>query len=141
MSSLRCILGLLLVPLLLVALGNCQTANDGNNYDEDVSSELEVDYVDNRIDETTTFVSPGEKFIKTVIAPLGWVSQASSDIGKQTSGVGKLIGDITKPLQNIVAPVGRAAKGGFGEVLNMIGDRFKAIYPGSPFLLLFLHYT
>lgn len=122
MRSLRCILALNLA-FLLVSLANGQFYEANYNEDDEISNETEDEdglYVDNRIDETPTFVSPVEKFIKAVTS--------GAD-----SGIGRFITGITKPIRNIVGnnPAGRAVKSGFGEVLNMIGDRFKAIYPGT----------
>lgn len=129
MRSLRYILALN-VAFLLVSLVNCQFYETNNyNDDDEISNETEDDedlYVDNRIDESPTFVSPVEKFIKAVTS--------GSD-----NGIGRIISGITKPIRNIVNgnPAGRAVKSGFGEVLNMIGDRFKAIYPGKVYFFFY----
>ncbi|OXU28121.1 hypothetical protein TSAR_002628 [Trichomalopsis sarcophagae] len=132
MRSLQCILALNVV-LILVSLANAQFyENNYDDNDDEISNETEDDeglYVDNRIDESPTFVSPVEKFVKAVT-------------NGADNGIGRLISGITKPIRNIVSgnPAGRAVKSGFGEVLNMIGDRFKAIYPGRVFCFSIFRY-
>ncbi|KAJ8670532.1 hypothetical protein QAD02_001791 [Eretmocerus hayati] len=105
----------------------------GNEVDSTVEDDSAM-YVDNRIDSTPTFVSPVEKILRAVIAPIGWIEQAAQfkivSLPKD-SVMGKLWEGLTKPIRNIVEPTDKAIRGGFGQVLNLIGSRFKAIYPGT----------
>lgn len=93
----------------------------------EVDAEYEIyyqDYVVKRIDTSPTYVTPVEKFIQTLIGPL--INQGRNE---DQSGLGAIISGITKPIRDIVKPVVNSRS--FGDVLNLIGDRFKAIYPGK----------
>ena len=140
------------VAFLLASFATCQFEDDAlfheetdieRNFYDDVGGEDEedenLDYIDNRIDSVPTFVAPVERFAKALAAPLGWLSQSTSsptnsdsdDQPEPSNGVGRLINGLTKPIRDIVGNTGRAVTGGFGQMLNTIGDRFKAIYPGN----------
>lgn len=155
MTSPRRILALHLSCLLLASLGSCQFEDDNaadlvNSGDDNIAKysdtkeaddtdaeeydgisaeendgevEDEDEFVDSRIDESPTYVSGVERFIKALMAPFDWLGRATSaarESDKSADADG----------QQGRVNVGRSIRNGFGDVLNSIGDRFKAIYPG-----------
>lgn len=133
------------IAFLLMGLCSCQleddvlTADEADNLANDYSIEDEgtsPEYIDNQIDSAPTYVTPVERFIKAIITPFRWITQATGaarNISETPrSGVGSLISEIAKPIRDIVAPTTGRDTDGFGEVLNLVADRFRAIYPGEP---------
>ncbi|XP_014204104.1 uncharacterized protein LOC106636267 [Copidosoma floridanum] len=77
-----------------------------------------------------TFVSPVEKIMLTLIKPLKWIGWLNGAIGTHKNSSkfnNQLIGELTKPIK----VAGKSIRGTFGQVLNLIGSKFKAIFPGT----------
>ena len=94
-------------------------------------------FVDNRIDQIPTYVPPAERFLKKLARSLEILSRPS-DPTKNSTGVEKIIFGITKPITGILKPVGKTlgrgiSSTGFGDILNLFKDHFRAVYPGAFF--------
>ncbi|XP_058793031.1 uncharacterized protein LOC131665268 isoform X2 [Phymastichus coffea] len=139
---LRCILAFHMAFLIL-AVANCQFEDDEDDelssddasltsdYDEETPETETSEYTDNRIDAAPTFVSPVEKFIRAITVSFGWITQttsARSSVDRNFSETSRIF----HGFPNIFAETtDRSDRSGFSDVLNMIGDRFKAVYPGT----------
>lgn len=136
------------VAFLILSAAKCQfeddelSSDDANlteDYNEEKLDKETTEYIDNRIDAAPTFVSPVEKFVRAITAPFGWITHVTSaqpsidrDFNETTDVLAKIFQGVTSPIRNLVGPSSRSdARGGFSDVLDMIGDRFKAVYPGS----------
>ncbi|XP_014226091.1 uncharacterized protein LOC106651910 [Trichogramma pretiosum] len=122
----------LLVPfaaLGLVPLDASANYSDSNFIPEefeDDNDDYNDPFRDGRIDAAPTFVSGMERFAGALVAPIKY----SLQMGKSGGGGGDFPTGRSRGMKQLNL-FGRAAQRTFNDVLNAVGERFKAIYPGT----------
>ncbi|XP_024940846.1 phospholipase A2 isoform X2 [Cephus cinctus] len=114
--------GVLLGFLFLLKFDGCLTEE---TLTEDYT---ESDYIDNSIDLIPTYVSPTERFLQKLSNPFWSINRTDKEA---RNIIERFILGLPRPIQNLLLPVERSAKQGFGDILNRFKDNIHAIYPGT----------
>ncbi|KAL2738960.1 phospholipase A2 isoform X2 [Vespula squamosa] len=120
----------LLLMILILTIEQSRGINVGSifGFGRDLGNDENNNENDNDNNTVSTKISPVEQFLKTLLIPVEALGNAKQAVGK---GVNQIISKLPGKLKNPIKDDFNSTKLKYGQVLNLVSDKFRAIYPGT----------